>query len=113
MPIRQANRHDVYHAHVYFAEETLTFATRFFQQASETFGLKMGQVNQRLVGPHTQWSCQLLFFKNDFEALIPWLSENRGELSVLIHADTGDDLKDHTDYAFWLGEAVELDLRGF
>ncbi|WP_246616340.1 DOPA 4,5-dioxygenase family protein [Thaumasiovibrio subtropicus] len=30
-----------------------------------------------------------------------------------LNADTGDDLTDHTDYAYWLGDAVELDLRLF
>ena len=27
-----------------------------------------------------------------------------------VHPDTGDDLKDHTDHALWLGEMLELDL---
>jgi len=27
-----------------------------------------------------------------------------------VHALTGDDLADHTTYAYWLGDAVELDL---
>lgn len=113
MTTRPVNQHDAYHAHVYFNQETLDSATELFMLASEQFGLKMGRVHQRLVGPHTQWSCQLLFFRDDFDALIPWLEDKRGELSILIHADTGHDLIDHTDYAYWLGEPIELDLRGF
>lgn len=47
-----------------------------------------------------------------FDALIPWLDEHRDGLSVLVHADTGDDILDHTEYVYWLGEPVEIDLSG-
>ncbi|MCJ2376722.1 DOPA 4,5-dioxygenase family protein [Vibrio sp. ZSDZ34] len=110
---RPVNQHDAYHAHVYFGPDTLDFATKLCQQAGKTFSLAVGRAHQKPVGPHTMWSCQILFTKDDFDSFIPWLDSHRGSLSVLIHADTGDDRADHTTYAYWLGDVVELDLRGF
>ncbi|MRI34020.1 4,5-dioxygenase [Endozoicomonas sp. OPT23] len=107
---RPVNAHDFYHAHVYFDAETVDYASQFFSSAGEKFGLKVGRVHQKLVGPHTRWSCQILFAAKDFDALIPWLEENRKGLSVLVHGDTGNDLRDHTEYAYWLGKPVEINL---
>ncbi|USD66885.1 DOPA 4,5-dioxygenase family protein [Vibrio sp. SCSIO 43136] len=113
MPQRPVNQHSLYHAHVYFDQSSLNFATQLCEQVGQRFGLPLGTINQRPVGPHTVWSCQILFKAQDFERLVPWLDDNRGDLTVFIHGVTGDDLKDHTEYAYWLGEEVALDLSGF
>ncbi|MEH6453824.1 MAG: DOPA 4,5-dioxygenase family protein [Psychromonas sp.] len=110
---RPINVHQKYHAHLYFDSETLAFATDLGKQVAEKFFLKVGRVHQKAVGPHARWSCQILFGQDDFETLIPWLDNNRGNLSILVHADTGDDLKDHTDYAYWLGDESDLNLSMF
>jgi len=110
---RPQNIHDSYHAHVYFDSETLLFANNLCEQATALFNLKMGKVHQKPVGPHPCWSCQILFTKTDFEPLMAWLDENRNGLSILVHAQTGNDLKDHTDYAYWLGDDVPLKLAIF
>lgn len=111
-PKRPINIHKGYHAHVYFDQETLDFASRLCAEAGEKFGLKVGRVHQRLVGPHTRWSCQITFSHKSFDAFVPWLDEHRKGLSVLVHALTGDDLEDHTKYAYWLGDSVEINLEG-
>lgn len=110
---RPINKHKAYHAHIYFEQETLEFASNLCAQAGERFALKVGTVHRRLVGPHPKWSCQITFGTRDFEQFIPWLDENRKGLSVLVHALTGDDLLDHTDYAYWLGEPLSLKLSVF
>lgn len=112
-PKRPENKHNAYHAHVYFDADTLAFASSLREQISNEFPLKVGKLHQKPVGPHTMWSYQVLFKDTDFDGFVPWLERNRGELSVLIHADTGDDLADHTDHAYWFGDVVPLDLRGF
>ena len=63
------------------------------------FKLKVGLVHQKAIGPHPKWSYQITFSFNHFEQFIPWLEKNRQGLSVLVHALTGDNLKDHTEYA--------------
>jgi DOPA 4,5-dioxygenase len=107
------NIHDNYHAHVYFEQETLVFATNLCEKAGDLFTLKVGRVHQNPIGPHPKWSCQITFSSNDFEQFIPWLEDNRQGLSVLVHALTGDNLQDHTDYAYWLGKEVDLCLDIF
>ena len=110
---RPINRHKAYHAHVYFDDKTLGFATSFCNNIDEVFDVKLGRVHQKLLGPHTKWSCQISFSNNTFEALVEWMEQNRNGLSVLIHAVSGNDLQDHTEFAYWLGDPVDLDLSIF
>jgi len=112
-PKRPINNHEHYHAHVYFSADTLDFATRLCQEAGTQFSLEIGRVHQKPVGPHTQWSCQIKFDKAHFEQFIPWLDTNRANLNVLVHAVTGNDYIDHTDYAYWLGDEEKLKLEIF
>jgi DOPA 4,5-dioxygenase len=62
------------------------------------------------VGPHPRGSCQLAFGAGAFAEVIPWLVLNRNGLTVFVHAQTGDVLKDHTEHVLWLGASETLDL---
>lgn len=104
------NIHHHYHAHVYFAAETSSRARHIRDIAQQRFTLPVGRFNEKLVGPHTMWSFSITFTQHDFESIVPWLDSVRDGLSVLVHALTDDDLKDHTEFAYWLGDQVELDL---
>ncbi|MFT6140487.1 MAG: DOPA 4,5-dioxygenase [Psychromonas sp.] len=110
---RPINIHKYYHAHIYFDPQTLTFATSLCQQAGELFDLKVGRIHQKAVGPHPMWSCQISFTDRDFDKFILWLDAQRNGLTIFVHGNTGDNLKDHTEYAYWLGESVELNLAMF
>jgi DOPA 4,5-dioxygenase len=110
---RPVNIHNDYHAHVYFDSNTLEFATNLCERIGTKFGLKIGRIHQKPVGPHPEWSCQIIFARQDFEELIPWMDENRDGLTVLVHGLTGEHLKDHTDHAYWLGNGAILDLSMF
>jgi DOPA 4,5-dioxygenase len=110
---RPVNNCDRYHAHVYFDAATVAPASALCAAAGEQFGVAVGHVHQKLVGPHPCWSCQLSFDKTQFDTLIPWLDQERDRLTILIHGVTGDDLADHTDYAAWLGDPVSLNLAMF
>lgn len=112
-PKRPLKLHKAYHAHVYFDEETVAFATDVCENAARLFGVTMGRVHQMPVGPHPMWSCQLAFPIDAFDALIPWLDAHRGKLTVLVHGLSGNDLKDHTDHAYWLGASMALDVSIF
>ena len=110
---RPVNKHKAYHAHVYFSSETKAVAKRLYDLIAENFNLQLGTLVERPVGPHPCWSYQILFGQEDFDAFIPWLDENREGLTVLVHGQTGNNIKDHTEYAYWLGEAAELNLGVF
>lgn len=107
------NRHDFYHAHVYFCEESCEFAKALRESIFSELNLKVGNFNCQPVGPHTKWSFEVHFKRQEFERLIPWLEQRRAGHSVLVHAVTGDDLLDHTEFAYWLGHPVPLKLALF
>ncbi|AMO97999.1 dopa 4,5-dioxygenase family protein [Collimonas arenae] len=102
-----------YHAHIYYNIATLSQARALCEEATERFGLVMGRLHQRPVGPHPDWSCQLAFGPAQFGEVIPWLALNRAGLVVFIHPVTGDDLLDHSDHAIWMGEMRPLKLSIF
>jgi len=110
---RPQNIHSQYHAHVYFGPGTVEQARTLCRTAGELFGVTVGRVHEKLVGPHPHWSCQIAFDSTQFEALIPWLEQNRQGLDVFVHGLTGNDWADHTVHASWLGNPSELDLSMF
>ena len=110
---RPQNTYPKYHAHVYFNENSLEQAQRLCENAASRFGVAMGRVHQKPVGPHPRWSCQLAFDASQFDALIAWLDANRDGLTILVHGLTGNDLEDHTAHASWLGEPAALNLAVF
>ena len=113
MTKRPTNDYDSYHAHVYFDETSVEQASSLCEQAGELLAVKVGRLHQKLVGPHPCWSCQLAFDKTQFDTVIPWLEGHRAGLTVFVHGLTGNDLKDHTDGASWLGTAIPLNLSIF
>lgn len=110
MPQRPVNIHGAYHAHIYFGPDTVAQARALAEEAGRRFKVSVGRVHERPVGPHPAWSVQLAFSRNEFDKLIPWLDEHRGGLDVFVHGVTGDDIADHTKYAYWLGNEWPLDL---
>ena len=106
-------KHAAYHVHLYFDENTLEQAVKLGEQANEKFTLNPGRVHQKNVGPHPCWSQQLAFDGDQYDSLIPWLDENRNGLTILIHGLSGDNYKDHTEHASWLGTPVALNLEIF
>jgi aromatic ring-cleaving dioxygenase len=110
---RPENVYEKYHAHVYFDQDTLDAATKICTRAGGLFGVTVGRVHQKNVGPHPRWSCQLSFDASQFDDLIAFLEDNRDGMTVLVHALTGNDLDDHTVHAAWLGEPVDLNLAMF
>ena len=99
-----------YHAHVYYDAATRPQAEALCQAAGSAFGVKVGRMHDKPVGPHPRGSCQLTVPADQFAAVIPWLVENRKGLTVFAHAQTGNALKDHTDHVIWLGPSEPLDL---
>lgn len=99
-----------WHAHVYFDALSVGAARALYEEIAGRFPVEMGRFHERLVGPHPRWSYQIAFRPDLFGAVVPWLTLNRGDLTVFVHPETGDDLVDHRDRAVWLGEKLALDL---
>ena len=56
---------------------------------------------------------QIAFPVDLFASFGPWLMLNRGGLDILLHPETGDDRRDHTEHAAWLGDKLPLRLEAF
>lgn len=102
-----------YHAHVYFDADTVETARAICEEVRDKFGAEMGRVHERAVGPHPEWSCQLAFGPEKFDAIMPWLALNRKGLTIFTHPETGDHLADHRDHAIWMGSMPALKLEMF
>ena len=102
-----------FHVHIYFEYDAADAARSLCTKAAELFGVAMGHAHARAVGPHPMPSCQLDCSPEQFGRLLPWLMENRGDLIVFCHAQSGDHLTDHTRNTFWLGEPQTLNLEMF
>ena len=103
-----------YHAHLYYDDqEGRAFAQQIAQQLSSLFDVTIGRFHEKKVGPHPMWSVQIAFTADIFDKVIPWLMMNRGDLDVLFHPLSGDELFDHTQGASWLGKSHKLDIRQF
>ena len=102
-----------WHAHIYFDAESKPAARALGEAAVAKFGISMGHMHDCPVGPHPVASCQLSVTPELFGEIIPWLAQNRGDLTVFAHAESGDHLADHTSHVLWLGTSLPLDLSIF
>jgi aromatic ring-cleaving dioxygenase len=102
-----------FHAHIYFNPDQVEQAKTLGAAAHEKFGVPEGHYHLRPVGPHPRGSCQLTVPADQFGDVAQWLVLNRGALTIFAHANTGDDLADHTRHVIWFGKSEELSLEIF
>lgn len=108
--------------HVYYDESTKNEATdlrenllvAFEEQAKEGTIIVKKLPNDTAIGPHYFPFWEVDVARVDiFAKLISWFLIHHGNISVLIHPQTGDDLKDHTTHALWLGDKKDLKTHIF
>ena len=102
-----------FHAHLYYDPEQVDTAKALAAAAQQRFGMAVGHFHLRPVGPHPRGSCQLTVPTDQFGEVAQWLVLNRGELTIFAHANTGEDLADHTQHVIWFGPSEPLDLSIF
>ncbi len=102
-----------FHAHIYFDPEQAEQAKALGHAARDKFSVAEGHYHLRPVGPHPRGSCQLTVPAEQFGEVAQWLVLNRGELTIFAHANTGDDLSDHTHHVIWFGTSEPLNLAMF
>ena len=104
-----------YHAHIYFTLE-MREAAKVLRQAIVDLNLhdvKVYELIDRPIGPHPVAMFEVDFSNVRFDFLKNWFEKNRAGLSILIHENTGDDLRDHTQGATWLGKKQDLNFSIF
>lgn len=99
-----------YHVHIYFSDETRRTAERLRDCLAADFAVQIGP-NAGIAGPHPVPQIQVIFRKEVFQAVIPWLMLNREGLDILVHPLSDDEYEDHTAFALWLGKPIALKLE--
>jgi aromatic ring-cleaving dioxygenase len=101
-----------YHAHIYYDPATTRErAARLRERIAALFPeARLGRWHDELVGPHLRSMYQVAFPAMMLASFLPWLMLNRDGLAVLVHPETGDAYRDHTEHAAWLGEKLPLNL---
>lgn len=102
-----------FHAHIYFDPGEIDRARALAAAAQKQFGVPVGQLHLKPVGPHPRGSCQLTVQPEQFGELAQWLVLNRDGLTIFAHATTGDDLADHMNHVIWFGPSEPLNLAIF
>jgi DOPA 4,5-dioxygenase len=102
-----------FHAHVYFDAATVDKARALCERCRDLFGVKMGRVHEKLVGPHPEWSCQLIIEPEQLGDVLAWLAINRDGLVIFCHPNGPSALQDHRDHAIWMGGIRKLNLAQF
>jgi aromatic ring-cleaving dioxygenase len=100
-----------YHAHVYYDPgKTRAAAEQLCTRIGEKFPVELDGLRDGPVGPHPIANALVIFKPHQFEQIVPWLMLNRDGLDVLVHPLTDNAVDDHSLYAIWLGNPVQLRL---
>ncbi len=102
-----------FHAHIYYNPEEVDRARALAAAAQSRFAIAVGHFHLRPVGPHPRGSVQLTVPSGAFGDVAQFLALNRDGLTIFAHAETGDDLADHTRHVIWFGPSEPLDLSIF
>jgi aromatic ring-cleaving dioxygenase len=104
-----------YHAHIYYdPAASRERANRLRERIGAKFPqAKLGSWHDEPVGPHPRSMYQVAFPSGMLAAFLPWLMLNRDGLTILLHPETGDARRDHTEHAVWFGAVLPLRLEVF
>lgn len=102
-----------FHAHLYFEPENLEFASALAGRAHLLGCFEAIGLYEEPVGPHPTGMIELQFSEPFYASAVEWIEANRGNFSALIHPDTGEDLKDHSEGIRWLGKELPLNFKFF
>ncbi len=107
---------DGYHVHIYFeaGKESETNALEVSRQIAKFFPDAVDDIHRiGKAGPHLQPNIAVAIKPESFGEVVGWLQRNSKGLSILVHPESGDDLKDHLESTLWLGKPVPLNLAFF
>ncbi|MGE5564094.1 MAG: DOPA 4,5-dioxygenase family protein [Bacillota bacterium] len=102
-----------FHAHIYYDPEEVERAKQLAAAVEARFPVAVGHFHLGPVGPHPRASVQLTVPTELFGEVAQFLTLNRGGLTIFAHAETGEDLADHTEHVIWFGPSEPLDLSIF
>jgi DOPA 4,5-dioxygenase len=102
-----------FHVHVYFGPTHFESAHLLAERARLTKLFELVKIHEKPIGPHPTGMIEGHFSEPVYSSVLNWIESNRGSFSALVHQDTGDDFKDHTEGVRWLGQELKLDFDFF
>ncbi len=99
-----------YHVHIYYNDDTWPIVEKVRDTLAAGFPVRVGK-NVGIAGPHPVPQVQIIFKKEAFQEVVPWLMLNREGLDILVHPLSDDEYEDHTANALWLGTPVALKIE--
>ncbi|KII87386.1 hypothetical protein PLICRDRAFT_43019 [Plicaturopsis crispa FD-325 SS-3] len=102
--------------HIYYMqsiEEECTFAKALHERVRREFPeLRIYKFWDKPVGPHPVAMFEVNTFNpHQTGAFFSWLTVHRGPCSVLIHPNTNDAYRDHTELMSWMGRPWPLNAE--
>ena len=97
-----------YHAHIYWENEAQRFEALHLREPLREIGCKVGTIHDQPIGPHP-----LAMYQVNYNSTIAKEVENllyKAKLHILLHEDTGDDVRDHTQGTRWIGRPLKLNI---
>ena len=98
-----------YHAHVYWQNEAQRREALLLRQPLQELGCQLGRIWDEAIGPHPFAMYQVNYTDANSRAVEQLLGTTK--LDILLHEDTGDDVRDHTQGARWLGNKLTLNIE--
>ena len=105
-----------YHIHVYFGadKDAEALAHELTEDIKTLFSPDIVSAEKiGKIGPHTEENYAIHIKKPGFATIVPWVQLNNRGLSILIHPDRNDDLKDHIGPSMWVGAPVKYNEKFF
>lgn len=115
-PIRVDPSKNGFDFHVYYKhtdESETNFVKVLYERIKKEFPeLRIYRLWDKPVGPHPTAMFEInTFTPHQTGALFSWLTVHRGPCSVLIHPNTDDPYKDHTELLSWMGKPWVLNTE--
>jgi aromatic ring-cleaving dioxygenase len=104
-----------FHFHVYYEPNQRAEAESFRKEVCRVGGAQwmVSSLSDGPRGPHVKAMFGIHVPSDSLVKAMSFIMKNHGSLPVLFHPETGDDVRDHSDHAFWLGEKQPLDFSVF
>src|SRR5262249_13653063 len=112
---KAAKQIEGYHIHIYHNDgKSFLSARETAESIQDLFeGDVRGVSSIGAVGPHLTPNFGVYIKPEAYGRVVQWLQANSDGLSILIHPETGDDVKDHLKSSMWLGTQLGYNDKFF
>jgi len=97
-----------YHAHIYWQNEAQRFEALHLRQPLQELGCQLGSIHDEPIGPHPSPMYQVNYNSNIADEVEELLY--KAKLHILLHEDTGNDVRNHTEGVRWIGRPLTLNI---